>query len=68
MKGFLDVQHPMFQPVWLRGVIVAVSLGWAAFEAIGGNGFWAILFGAAGVYLAYQFFVVWNPKSKEDSE
>jgi len=68
MTRFLDVQNPMFQPVWLRAVIVVICCGWAVFEAMGGNVFWAILFGSAGVYLGYQFFVVWDPNPNEDKE
>jgi hypothetical protein len=58
---FFDVQLPMFKPLWLRVLLVGFCLGWAVFEAVTGAVFWAILFGASGVYLAYQFFVVFDP-------
>lgn len=60
-RNWLDVQSPALQPVWVRVTIVALCLGWALFELLGGAVFWAILFGSAGAYLFYQFFVVWNP-------
>lgn len=58
---FFDVQTPMFKPLWLRLLIVVLACGWAVFELLGGNVLWAILFGAAGAYLGYQFFVVFDP-------
>lgn len=58
---FLDVQHPFFRPLWRRVAVVAVCLGWAGVELAAGEVFWAILFGAAGVYCAYQFFLVFDP-------
>lgn len=62
---FLDVQHPFFRPLWRRVAVVAVCLGWAGVELASGEVFWAILFGAAGGYCAYQFFLVFDPP--EDS-
>jgi len=61
MKSAFDVQSPIFRPLWLRAVIVVVLIGWALVELSGGAVFWAILFGAAGIYLGYQFFVVFDP-------
>lgn len=57
----IDVQHPFFRPLWRRVAVVAVCLGWAAVELAGGAVFWAILFGAVGVYCAHQFFVAFDP-------
>jgi len=42
-------------------VIVGVCALWAIFEIAGGNWFWAILFGAAAVYLGYQLLVAFDP-------
>ncbi len=65
-RRFFDVQHPMFRPLWLRVVIVAVALGWALFELlVAQSPFWAILFGAAGAFLAYEFFIAFDPKDPE---
>lgn len=63
-KAF-DVQHPIFRPLWVRVLIVALCFGWTAFEATNGNTLWGILFGTAGVYLAYQFF--WAFKLDDDN-
>jgi hypothetical protein len=57
---FFDIQHPMFIPLWRRLLIVAASFGWAMVELSSGQVFWAALFGAAGLYCAYQFFVVFD--------
>jgi hypothetical protein len=61
MKGF-DLQIAFFQPLWRRVVIVSLCFGWALVELITGAPFWAILFGATGVWSTYQFFFVFAPK------
>ncbi len=58
---FFDVQSPMFRPLWLRLAIVVLTFGWAIFEGLAGNVMWAVVFGAAGVFLAYQFLAVFDP-------
>ena len=60
-KTFLDTDHPMFRPLWVRLLVVAVCLGWAAFEFIDGSPFWGVLFAALGVYAAWSFFVAASP-------
>ena len=65
---FLDVQSPFFRPLWLRVVTTAACIGWAIFELLTGGMFWAILFGAAGAYLAWQFFVAFDPPPDEDAD
>jgi len=65
---FFDVQLPMFKPLWLRLLIVVFCCGWAVFELLSGGVFWAILFGASGVYLGYQFFVVFDPDGEGDGK
>jgi len=61
-----DLQVPFFTPLWRRILTVAVALGWAGFELVSGSVGWAILFGAAGVYAAHQFFIAWDPKENDD--
>lgn len=65
MRKFLDVQHPFFIPLWRRVAVVGLTLGWAMFELISGSPFWAILFGAVGVYCAHQFFIAFDPKDPD---
>ena len=64
--SFLDVQLPFFRPLWRRVITTAVCLAWAAVELLSGALMWAIIFGAAGFYLAWQFFVVFSPPSETD--
>lgn len=65
---FFDVQKPFYKPLWLRVSLTAVCLIWGLFELLGGQPFWALLFGVLGVYLGYQFFVVFDPKEDEDPQ
>lgn len=64
-KNAFDVRHPWFRPLWSRVALTAFSLGWAAVEFFTGSMFWGILFGASGLYLAHQFFVVFDPADYE---
>lgn len=52
----VDPNAPFFRPLWVRVICVLLPLIWAMVELSTGNVFWAILFGAAGIYLGYQLF------------
>ena len=62
MDRFLDLNHPFFIPLWRRVLIVALCLGWAVFELVAGSPFWAILFGAIGLYAAFVWFLRFHPR------
>ncbi|NGQ91877.1 hypothetical protein G5V65_13310 [Rhodobacter sp. HX-7-19] len=61
-KPFLDPAHPMFRQAWVRWVTVLAPLGWGGFELWLGNGFWAILFGAAGAYAGWKLILQKPPQ------
>ncbi|TXB63441.1 DUF3329 domain-containing protein [Paracoccus aurantiacus] len=63
-----DLQQDVYRPLWLRVVIVAVCLGWAAVEFVSGAPFWGILFGAVGLYAAHQFFIAFDPKDPDEAD
>ena len=65
LNRFLDVRHPMFRPLWVRLVVVALIAAWTAFEFTRGAALWGLFFAAAGLYLGYRFFVVFDPKDYE---
>ena len=54
----VDPKHPFFRPLWVRVLSVLLPLLWAGVEASTGAIFWAILFGAAGIYLFVALFVM----------
>ena len=56
MKKFIDTDHPMLRPLWVRVLLVALCTGWAVFEFAGGSSFWGVLFLALGAYAAWAFF------------
>lgn len=66
--SLFDVQTPFFRPLWRRVAVTSACLAWALMEVTTGAVFWAILFGAAGLYLAWQFFVVFTPLSDGDED
>ena len=60
-----DLQVAFFRPLWIRLAVVAVCLGWAAVEFWTGSPGWALMFGGVGLWCAYEFFVVFNPKDDD---
>jgi hypothetical protein len=67
-KTFLDVSHPWLKPLWRRALLTGAVLAWTAFEFSRGAVFWGILFGAAGLWLAYKYFIAFDPKDYERSD
>jgi len=64
----LNVRHPWFRPLWTRVLICALVWVWTVTEFARGAPFWGILFGAAGAWLVYQYFIVFDPKDYERKE
>lgn len=62
-RSFLDVRVPFFRPLLPRLLVTGVTLGWAAFELASGNVFWAMLFGVAGFWCLWEFFIVYDPEN-----
>ncbi|SMG41507.1 hypothetical protein [Paracoccus sp. J56] len=53
----VDPKHPFFRPLWVRVLCALLPLLWAGVELSTGSIFWAILFGAAGIYLFVTLFL-----------
>ena len=56
-----DFSHPVFRPLWVRVLVVAVALGWALTEAVGGNPGWALIFGAIGAVAVWGLLLTYDP-------
>ena len=67
-RSFFDLQNAFYRPLWLRLAIVAVCLGWALVEFIGGAPFWGVLFLALGLYAGHQFFIAFDPRDPDDRD
>ncbi|MFO1144166.1 MAG: hypothetical protein U1E59_17675 [Amaricoccus sp.] len=73
-RKFLDTDHWMLRPLWVRVLVVALCVGWAAMEFgllgfVGlpvGSPFWGTMFLGLGVYAAYGFFFEARSTSGED--
>jgi len=57
MKKFLDTDHPVFRPLWVRVLVVALPLGWGLFEFATASPFWGVLFLGLGGYAGWAFFL-----------
>jgi hypothetical protein len=57
MNKFLDRDHPMFKHLWVRLLTVAVPGGMAVLEFTKGGPGWAVVFGAAAVWAAWELFL-----------
>lgn len=67
MSKTFNLRHPFFLPLWRRVVTTGITGGWALVELSAGNVFWAILFGAAALWCAYEFFVSFDPENFKDT-
>ncbi|NLR96859.1 hypothetical protein HGP17_08415 [Rhizobium sp. P38BS-XIX] len=61
----IDPSHPLYKPLWVRILIVAVCFGWAGVETLGGQPFWAMLSGALGAYSAWMLLLNFKPQPPE---
>lgn len=68
MNKFFDVQSAFFIPLWRRIVAVVLILGWGIFELAAGSPVWGLIFGAAGLYCAHQFFIAFDPPVGDKTE
>ncbi len=58
---FLDRDDAFFAAPWRRWVTVLATGLWAVVELATGNPGWAVLFGAASAYAAWEFFLRRKP-------
>lgn len=56
----LDLQLPFFNDLWRRVLLTVALLAWTVVEIASVNPFWAILFGALGLWCAWSFFFIWR--------
>ena len=66
MKRLFDLRSPFFASPGRRAAAVAVCGGWALYELSQGALFWALLFGAAAAWMAYAFFIAFDPEDYRD--
>ncbi|MDE0112522.1 MAG: hypothetical protein OXI87_02280 [Albidovulum sp.] len=62
-KNFWDIRSPVLRPLWVRVLIVAVCAGWTLVEFLSGSVFWAVIFGAAAVFLFVQLLVRYDQQA-----
>ena len=63
-----QLRDPVFNPLWRRIAMVAVSAGWTVFDAWQGNTWWAVFFGALTAYTGWHFLVVWEDQPPRDRD
>lgn len=64
-RGPLDLDHPMLRPLWRRLALVALCLGWAGLEIARGAYLWAGLFGAMGLWAAWELLIAYEEKDED---
>jgi hypothetical protein len=62
VRKFIDTDHPMLRPLWVRILLVAICAGWAVFEFSGGSAAWGVAFLALGGYAGWAFFLAPSDK------
>ena len=63
---FFNLRLPFFRPMCRRVATFLVAVGWAIAELISNSPGWALMFGAATAYTAYEFFIIYDPANYED--
>ncbi len=61
----LGLHNPFFRPLWRRVAISGFCFGWSLLELYWNSPFWFILIFALAVYLAYEFFVKFDPEDHQ---
>ncbi len=65
MEKFFDFKNPIYNPLWVRLLIVGSASGWGLFEFVSGNHIWgAVFLAAAGIALNGLFLS--RPKQDEN--
>ena len=54
----------MLRPLWVRLLLIVLTLGWASFEWFLGNSTWAALFGGVGLCLVYVLLITYTPTNE----
>ncbi len=65
---FIDTNHPIYQPLWVRLLIVGLCAGWAIIEFINHEIFWATLIGGIAAYSAYVLLITFKPAPVKTEE
>ncbi len=65
---FIDTNHPIYQPLWVRLLIVGLCAGWAIIEFINHEIFWATLIGGIAAYSAYVLLITFKPAPVKTQE
>lgn len=63
---FIDPNHPLYRPLWVRLLIVGVCLGWAVVEFTTGGPFWGVLVGGIGCYAAWALLLNFHPRPLDE--
>ncbi|MEM9975084.1 MAG: hypothetical protein AAF771_12965 [Pseudomonadota bacterium] len=67
-RSYFDVRSPFFRPLWRRLAIVAVCAVWLGFELLAGSLGWAAFVAAVTAFLAYEFFIAFDPAHYTDED
>jgi hypothetical protein len=50
--------HPFFRPLWRRVLVLAICVGWTAFEIVyADDPFWLVIAGGMALYALWDFFL-----------
>ena len=54
--------------MWRRLATFLVIAGWTVVELITNSPGWALMFGAAAAYTAYEFFIIYDSANYQDKD
>ena len=64
----IDTSHPIYQPLWVRLLIVGFTTIWAIIEFTNHEIFWATVVGGIAAYSAYVLLFTFKPASAKVKE
>lgn len=62
----IDPKHPIYQPLWVRLLIVGFCSAWCFVEFYNREPFWGTIVGGIAAYSAYVLLLTFKPASQED--
>jgi len=64
----IDPNHPFYQPLWVRVVIVAACAGWFGIEMLAHQPFWATIAAGVAAYSAFALLLNFKPDPPKPAE
>lgn len=66
MRKLIDLEDPFFAPLWIRVLVVVISVAWGLFEISAGSPMWGVIFIGIGVVSGWRFATIDYSATRKD--